>query len=71
MTDHPQPPQGEPWKPRIWAMECPFRKDGTPVLGIFGATSRQVVIVPVATWTRLCAEHPTLATQAFEVGSYD
>ena len=28
---------GPKWKPRIWAMECPFRKSGSPVLGTFGA----------------------------------
>ena len=56
---------------RIWAMPCPFRKTGSPVLGSFGFTTRDVVILPMETWTRLCREIPALGTRAFEVGTYD
>ena len=56
---------------RIWALSCPFRKDGTPSLGSFGSTIRNVVIVPVETWTTLCQENPALAATKFEVGAYE
>ncbi len=58
-------------RPRIWALHCPFRKNGTPVLGSFGATERAVVILPMATWTRLCREIPALGAMQFEVGAED
>lgn len=70
-------PQGSneavPAKPqyRIWAMQCPFRKTGSPVLGTFGASIRGVVIFDVATWKRLCQDVPQLQTTMFEVGSYE
>ena len=67
---NPQTPQA-PTKPRIWAMECPFRKDGSPVLGSFGSITRSVVIVPVELWTRLCKDNPALAATEFEVGGYE
>jgi hypothetical protein len=57
--------------PRIWALHCPFNKRGFPVLGNFGYTERDVIIVPVETWNKLCAEIPQLQTMRFEVGSYD
>lgn len=57
--------------PRIWAMHCPFRKNGTPVLGSFGATERAVVIIPMTTWTKLCQEIPELGRMQFQVGSED
>ena len=56
---------------RIWALTCPFTKQGVPVMGSFGSQIRQVVIIPVATWTRLCQEIPGLAATTFEVGSYE
>lgn len=58
-------------KPRIWAMHCPFRKTGSPVLGTFGAKVRPVVILPMETWTALCREIPELGAKQFEVGSFD
>ena len=61
----------EKWKPRIWALSMPFNKQGVPVTGSFGSRIGQVVVIPMATWTRLCKEHPSLATQEFEVGAYD
>lgn len=40
-----------------------------PNLGNFGSTVRPVVILPLATWTKLCQEIPELATMQFEVGT--
>ena len=54
--------------PTIWVLECPFRKDGSPVLGTFGATVRRVVVVEAEEWRRLCELHPALLTQSFRVG---
>ena len=56
---------------RMWALSCPFRKDGTPVLGTFGAREQTVVIFTLETWRRLCADVPALATTQFEVGQYE
>jgi len=56
-------------KPRIWAIYCPFRRSGSPVIGTFGAQVRPVVIVPMETWTALCREIPALGAKQFEVGS--
>ena len=58
-------------KYRIWALHCPFRKSGTPVLGNFGATTKPVVILTMETWKRLCADVPQLQTTQFEVGTYE
>lgn len=56
---------------RIWPTPIPFRKDGTPVVGNFGPTIRQVVIIEAETFKRLIAEHPSLTTARFEVAEYD
>ena len=56
---------------RIWVLECPFKKSGVPVVGSFGATSRNVVILTTETWKRLCADVPQLQTTQFEVGTYE
>lgn len=56
---------------RMWALHCPFRKDGFPAMGSFGKTIEPVIVMTTATWTKLCAKHPSLATEQFEVGSYD
>lgn len=56
---------------RIWALPCPFKKTGVPVLGSFGATIRNVVVIPVETWTQLCRDCPDLAAKKFEVGTYE
>ena len=63
----------EPEKPkyRIWAMSCPFRKTGSPVVGHFGSTNETVVIFKMETWKRLCEDVPQLQTTMFEVGSYE
>ena len=55
---------------RLWVFHCPFRKDGTPVLGTCGATIQPVVLMTMDTWTRLCAEVPALQTRQFEVWTY-
>ncbi len=55
---------------RMWVMECPFRKSGSPVLGSFGASSDNVVIFRIEAWKRLCAEVPQLQTTVFEVGRW-
>jgi len=61
--------QANDTKPRIWAAHCPFNKQGTPVLGSFGSTVRPVVVIPMATWTKLCKDIPELGAMQFEVGS--
>ena len=58
-----------PNAPTIYVMQGPARKDGSPVLGNFGARIGEFVIMDVATWKRLCADHPTLAQTKFRVGS--
>ena len=58
-------------KYRIWVVHCPFRKDGTPVLGRVGRTVRSVVVIELATWKKLCQDVPQLQTTMFEVGAYD
>jgi hypothetical protein len=55
--------------PRMWAMHCPFRKTGSPVLGSFGASIEPVVIMKMSTWTQLCKDVPQLQTTQFEVGT--
>ena len=61
-------PTDPPSAYRIWSLACPFRKNGTPVLGTFGRTIESVVLMRHSTFKRLIAEHPTLATAQFEVG---
>lgn len=56
-------------QPVIWAVHCPFRKNGTPVLGTMGAEIRGVIVIPVETWTALCREIPALGAKQFTVGS--
>lgn len=57
--------------PTIWAMWMPFKKNGFPSVGTFGARERKVVIIPMETWNALCAEIPALQTKQFNVGSYE
>ncbi len=64
----PTPPV---WEPTIWAFHCPFTKAGAPSVGSFGSSIRPVVIMPVATWTRLCKEIPALASMKFNVGTQE
>jgi hypothetical protein len=73
-TDPLAPPaRGEPAPtPRtMWVMHCPFRKNGSPVVGTMGSTVRTVVIFDIDEWKRLCEEVPHLATTHFRVGSYE
>jgi hypothetical protein len=58
-------------KYRMWALHCPFKKSGFPVLGTFGTSEKAVIIMTVETWKRLCADVPQLQTTEFEVGSYE
>ena len=56
---------------RIWALHCPFRKNGSPVLGTFGARIQPIVMMTMETWKQLCADVPALQTMQFEVGTVD
>lgn len=56
---------------RIWVLHCPFKKNGAPSLGTFGATESPVVIFKLETWKKLCADVPQLQSTQFEVGSYE
>lgn len=56
---------------RMWAMHCPFKKDGFPVLGSFGKEVKPVVIITMDEWNRLNEAIPELGRTMFEVGSYD
>lgn len=72
MTDTPassNPPVSQKEMPVIWVTHMPFRKTGSPVISGFGTTARPVVIMEMGTWKKLCADHPTLATERFNVGS--
>lgn len=55
-------------EPTIYVGVGPTRKDGSPVLGNFGKGMGQFVIIDMATWKKLCADHPTLQTARFRVG---
>jgi hypothetical protein len=55
----------------IWVAECPFRRNGSPVLGTMGSTTDTVIVFRSAEWKRLCAAIPALATTAFNVGTYE
>lgn len=68
MPDTETPNSQPSAKYRIWVTPAPFRKNGTPVLGSFGQSIRNVVIIELATWTRLCKENPELGRTQFEVG---
>lgn len=68
MSDTPTP---DTPKYRIWVAECAFKKNGFPSLGAFGSSSRNVVIMTVATWKKLCEDVPQLQTTQFEVGSQE
>lgn len=62
-------PENKPY--RIWSVACPFRKDGSPIVGnTFCSSVRSVVIFEHETFKRLIAEHPALATARFEVGEF-
>lgn len=56
---------------RIWVAHCPFRRDGSPVLGTMGSSIETVVVLHSDTWKKLCEEIPALAATQFEVGTFD
>lgn len=56
---------------RMWALHCPFNKDGFPSMGSFGRTIEPVIVMKMDTWIKLCAKYPDLGAEQFEVGSYD
>ena len=67
-----QSPDQELAKPlRIWAMHCPFRKTGSPVLGSMGTSVRPVIVMTMETWYALCQRFPEIQTMQWEVGTYD
>jgi len=55
----------------IWAMDCPFRKAGSPVLGTMGSTIRRVIVIEADQWRQLCADVPQLQTTQFNVGTLE
>lgn len=56
-------------EPVIWALHCPFRKDGAPVMGSFGRTIKPVIVMEMETWIWLCKNIPQLAAKQFRVGT--
>lgn len=65
------PENGEAPPFTIWALHCPFRKEGSPVLGNMGSSIRGVIVMEAETWKQLCEAHPSLKTQQFRVGTAD
>lgn len=55
---------------RFLATYAPYRKDGTPVLGNFGATMKAVVIFEAEEFKRLIHENPVLKTVPFIMGEF-
>ena len=55
----------------LWVLDCPFRKDGAPVTGTFGARTEPVVILTLEAWKQLATEHPELGRRVFRVGVSD
>lgn len=64
MTAHPD---AAPF--RMWVADCPFRKNGSPVLGSFGGHAKRIVVIEMDTWNQMCKEIPQLQTTKFEVGT--
>lgn len=56
---------------RIWVLHMPFKKNGFPVVGSFGARTEGVVIMKLSDWTAMCNEVEALKTRQFEVGHYE
>jgi hypothetical protein len=56
---------------RIWTLDAPFDKAGTPRMGSFGVRTGRVVVFESETFKRMVSEHPSLATAEFTVGAYD
>lgn len=57
-------------KIKLIVAHCPYRKNGSPVLGSFGATIKPVVLFELDEWKRLCKLVPALADMEFDVGSF-
>lgn len=55
----------------MWVAHCPFRKNGSPVLGTMGSSEQAVVVMTTDEWRRLCADVPQLQTTQFRVGTFD
>lgn len=55
----------------MWVAYCPFRKNGSPVLGNLGSSIKSVVVMTTDEWRRLCANVPQLQTTTFNVGSFE
>ena len=55
----------------VWAAHAPFKKSGVPFFNAFGYLYREVVVIPMETWTQLCREIPELGTREFNVGTED
>jgi hypothetical protein len=55
---------------RMWVAHCPFRRDGSPVLGTMGSRIEPVVVMTTETWKRLCEQVPALQTTEFQVGTF-
>ena len=55
----------------MWVAHCPFRKNGSPVLGTMGSRIDTVMLFTSAEWKRLCEQVPALATTQFRVGTYE
>lgn len=71
-TNSPPLPGSPTVRPfRIWVADCPFRRNGSPVLGTMGSSVRTIIVIEDETWRRLCAEVPQLAATHFEVGTFE
>ena len=70
MTDHSSVDATET-PLRIWGLQCPFRKSGSPVLGTMGSQWKTVIVIEADVWRQLCERVPALQTMQFEVGSYE
>lgn len=68
---HPPEPPAVADSFTIWAMDCPFRKAGSPVLGTMGSSIRRVIVIEMDEWQRMNDAIPQLATTQFRVGTYD
>lgn len=68
MTDRAQTQSDSLPEIRVWKAFCPFRKDGAPVLGNFGASVQGVVIIEGPEWKKLLERVPDLGDMRFDVG---
>lgn len=54
----------------MWSSECPFGKDGGPVLGTMGKEVRHVVVMETEAFKRLLAEIPKERMDQLKFGIY-